>query len=337
MRAWQFDAFSIDRLGLVEVEDRPLASREIRVRVRAVSLNYRDLLIIQGAYDPKLPLPLIPCSDAAGEVVEVGREVQKWKVGDRVITAFSQKWVAGAPSYAKVRATLGGPLPGVLSEYAVVDEEGAWPCPSHLSFEEGATLPCAALTAWHALVDRGALKAGERVLIQGSGGVSIFALQIARLFGAEVYAITRTESKIDRFRAMGVKEVIHSVAEPEWGRTIRKITGNIGVEHVVEVGGAKTLAQSLQAVAFGGTIHVIGVLSGVVEPLNILPILMKEVRLSGVLVGPRESAEAMGRAFEVARIHPVIDRVYPFEQAKDAFLHLQSGSHFGKVVVAGLP
>jgi len=334
MRAWQIPSFGLSNLSCAEVPDRPLLPREVRVRARAASINYRDLMMVVGQYDPRQALPLTPCSDMAGEVVELGAEVTRWKLGDRVLSVFAQKWTAGAPTHAKLRSTLGGPLPGVLAEHVVLDEEGLWPCPAHLSFEEGATLPCAAVTAWHALVDHGRLVAGQRVLVQGTGGVSIFALQIARLFGAEVIATSSKADKRERLLAMGASHVVDYTSDREWGKTVKKLAGNVGVEHVVEVGGAGTMAQSLRAVAIGGVVHVIGVLAGAVEPLNVLPILMQEVRLSGVVVGSRESAEAMGRAFSVAKLRPVVDRVFPFEEAPRAFEHMASGAHFGKVVVA---
>lgn len=335
MLAWQLPAFGLANLSLVTLPERPLGAREVRVRVHAVSLNYRDLLMVDGAYDPKQPLPLTPCSDGAGEVVEIGAEVRRCKVGDRVLGTFSQAWFGGAPTHAKLRATLGGPLPGTLAEHVVLDEEGTWPCPAHLSYEEAATLPCAAVTAWHALVDHGHLAPGQRVLVQGTGGVSVFALQIARLSGAEVIATSKHEGKRARLTAMGAAHVIDYTSDREWGKTVKKLTGGQGVEHVVEVGGAGTLAQSLRAVAVGGVIHLIGVLAGTSESLNVLPILMQEVKLSGVVVGPRESAEAMGRAFSLAKLVPVIDRVFAFREAPAAFAHMASGAHFGKVVIRG--
>lgn len=337
MRAWQVPSFGLANLSIADVPDRALGAREVRVRVRAISLNYRDLMMVGGTYDPRQALPLTPCSDAAGEVIEVGREVTRWKVGDRVLSSFSQRWSAGTPSHTKLRATLGGPLPGVLAEHTILDEDGAWPLPPYLSFEEGATLPCAAVTAWHALVDHGRLAAGQRVLVQGTGGVSIFALQIAHLFGAEVIATSKSEHKRARLTSMGASHVIDYASDREWGKTVKKLTGNVGVEHVVEVGGAGTMAQSLRAIAIGGTIHVIGVLAGAVEPLDVRPILMQEVKLSGVVVGPRESAEAMGRAFTHAKLAPVIDRVFAFDEAPKALEHAASGAHFGKVVIAGAP
>jgi NADPH:quinone reductase-like Zn-dependent oxidoreductase len=334
MRAWRLSSFGLSSLSLTAQPERPLTAREVRVRVRAVSLNYRDLMMVRGSYDPKQVLPLTPCSDAAGEVIEVGPDVRRWRVGDRVLSAFSQHWASGAPSREKLRATLGGPLEGVLAEQAILEEEGLWACPPHLSFDEGATLPSAALTAWHALVDHGRLTAGQRVLVQGTGGVSIFALQIARLLGAEVLATSRSAAKRARLVSMGASHVIDYATDLEWGKTVRKLTGGVGVEHVVEVGGAGTMTQSLRAIAMGGTVHVIGVLTGAMEPLDLRPILMQEVKLSGVVVGPRESAEAMGRAFALTKVKPVIDRVFAFEDAPRAFEHLESGAHFGKVVIA---
>ncbi len=335
MRAWQLTGgFGLSNLTLVEQAEAPLGPSEVRVRVRAVSLNYRDHLMVRGEYDPRQPLPLTPCSDGAGEVLEIGADVTRWKVGDRVLGSFAQKWIAGAPTTAKLRSSLGGPLQGLLSETRAFDEEGLWACPRHMSFEEGSTLPCAALTAWHALVDHGRLAAGQRVLVQGTGGVSVFALQIARLFGAEVIATSSRPDKRERLLAMGASHAVDYTTDHEWGRTVKKLALGVGVDHVVEVGGAGTMAQSLRAVAPGGVVHVIGILSGSSEPLSILPILMNEVRLSGTMVGPRESAEAMGRAFSLAKLAPVIDRVFAFEQAPRAFEHLASGAHFGKVVIA---
>ncbi len=333
MRAWQLDSFGFEHLKLVELPERALGAREVRVKLRAVALNYRDQLMIAGRYNPQQALPLIPCSDGMGEVEAVGAEVTRWRVGDRVLGAFSQRWLAGAPTRDKLRATLGGPLPGVLAEKITLDEQGLWACPQHLTPEAAATLPCAALTAWHALVDHGRLTAGQRVLVQGTGGVSIFALQIARLFGAEVIATSSHPEKLERLRALGAAHVIDYKADPDWGKTVRRLTGE-GVEHVVEVGGAGTLTQSLRAVSVGGVVHVIGVLAGASHEVDVRPILMQEVRLSGVMVGPRESAEAMGRAFELARLEPVVDRVFGFEEAPAAFAHQASGAHFGKVVIS---
>jgi NADPH:quinone reductase-like Zn-dependent oxidoreductase len=334
VRAWEIPAFGLDRLTLVDRPRPALGPRQARVAVKAVSLNYRDHLMIAGSYDPRLSLPTVPCSDASGEVIELGAGATRFRLGERVITSFAQRWIAGAPTHEKLRSTLGGPLPGTLATELALDEEGLVRAPSHLSHEESATLPCAGLTAWHALVDQGGLAAGQSVLVQGSGGVSIFALQIARAMGARVIATSSRADKRERLLAMGASDVIDYVADRDWGKTVKRLADGRGVDHVVEVGGAGTLAQSLRAVAVGGTVHVIGILSGTSEPLAITPILMNEVRLQGIMVGPRESLEALVRMVDTLRLRPVIDRIFPFEEARTAIAHLASGAHFGKIVLA---
>lgn len=332
MQQWEMRSFgSLERRALAAPEPGPW---EVRVRVRAVSLNYRDLLLLEGSYNPKLPLPSVPCSDMAGEVEDVGPGVTRVKVGDRVIGSFVQSWSAGRLTRAHQATALASPLPGVLCTRRVFPEEGLVRAPAHLGFEAASTLPCAALTAWHALVDHGRLTAGETVLVQGSGGVSIFALQIARMLGAKVIATTGRVEKVERLRALGASQVIDYKLDPEWGRTARQLTGGVGVDHVVEVGGAGTLAQSLKAVAPGGSVYVIGILAGSTEPVSVTPVLMNEVRLQGVFVGPRDSLAAMCNAFSANAIEPVVDRVFAFDDAPAAFAHLRSGAHFGKVVIA---
>lgn len=332
MRQWEIRSFGA--LGLAEREVPPPGPREARVRVRAVSLNYRDLLLLDGSYNPRLPLPSVPCSDMVGEVESVGPGVTRVRAGDRVIGSFVQGWPAGRLSRAHQATGLASPLPGVLCTHRVFPEEGLVRAPVHLDDAAASTLPCAALTAWHALVDHGRLAAGETVLVQGTGGVSIFALQIARAHGARVIATTGRAEKVERLRALGAEHVIDYRVDAEWGRTARQLSGGAGVDHVVEVGGAGTLAQSLRAVASGGSVYVIGILAGAAEPLNVLPVLMNEVRLQGVFVGPRDSLEAMCGAFSANAIRPIVDRVFPFDEAPAAFAHLRSGAHFGKVVIA---
>jgi NADPH:quinone reductase-like Zn-dependent oxidoreductase len=335
MRAWRIEgAFGLDHLVLVDQPDPEPGPGKVLVRVRAVALNYRDLLVIEGAYDPRLRLPHVPCSDCAGEVIAIGPGVTRVHVGDRVTSVFAQRWPAGRPTIARLRSALGGPLPGVLATHALLSEEGVASIPAGLDDVEAATLPCAATTAWHALVDQGHLAAGETVLVQGSGGVSIFALQIALLHGARVIATSSRAEKLERLRALGAWATIDSKADPSWGRSARALTGGIGVDHVVEVGGAGTMTQSLRAVAPGGIVHVIGVLAGASDTLSVLPILMNEVRLQGVMVGPRESLEAVGRAFAQRGVRPVIDRVFEFREAPAALAYLRSGAHFGKVCIA---
>jgi NADPH:quinone reductase-like Zn-dependent oxidoreductase len=324
-------AFGLENLRLAERPQPEPGPGQVLLRMRAASLNYRDLLMVQGSYNPRQPLPLIPCSDGAGVVEAVGEGVSRVQPGQRVATLFSQGWMSGEPTREKLRSTLGGPLDGALAEVMVLPEDGVIPVPEHLSDEQAATLPCAALTAWSALVVQGGVKAGDTVLLQGTGGVSLFALQFAKLLGARVILTSSSDEKLERGRALGADETINYRTDPDWGKTALKLTGGRGVDHVVEVGGAGTLAQSLRAVRFGGSLSVIGVLSGESSPLNILPILMKNVRLQGILVGHREGFEAMNRAITQGRLVPTVDRVFSFEDAREAFEYLASGRHFGKI------
>lgn len=325
--------FGLENLALVERPDPAPGPGQALVRLRAASLNYRDLLTVEGKYNPKQKLPLIPCSDGAGEVVALGEGVTRVQPGDRVCAIFAQKWLAGAPIRERLRSTLGGPLDGTLAELAVFDEEGLVKIPEHLTDEEAATLPCAAVTAWSALVTEGGVSAGDAVLVQGTGGVSLFALQFAKLLGARVIATSSQNDKLQRVREMGASGLINYREVPEWGRRAKELTGGTGVDHVVEVGGAGTFQQSLQAVRFGGTISLIGNLSGTKTELLLTQIFMQKIRVNGILVGHRESFEAMNRAIALHRLHPVIDRVFPLEGAPAAFAHMAAGGHFGKIVV----
>ena len=327
------DAFGLDHLTLAERPGPRPGFGQVRVRVRASSLNYRDLMMIRGEYNPRQKLPLIPNSDGAGEVIEIGEGVTRVKVGDRVCGVFAQRWISGEPTREKMRSTLGGPLDGMLAEEVVLSEEGVTPVPSHLADEEAATLPCAAVTAWNALVNEGGIKAGDTVLVQGTGGVSIFALQFARLLGARVIVTSSRDDKLARARELGAAEGINYRATPDWGAAARKLTGGVGVDCVVEVGGAGTFAQSLQAVRPGGRIGVIGVLAGGATQVSLTAILMQKIRVQGILVGDRESFEAMNRAIALHALRPVIDRVFPLEETRAAFEHMAAGNHFGKIVV----
>jgi len=326
-------AFGLDNLALVERPDPVPGPGQALVRLRAASLNYRDLLTVEGKYNPKQKLPLIPCSDGAGEVVAVGEGVSRVQPGDRVCAIFAQRWIAGEPSRERLRSTLGGPLDGTLAELAVFDQEGLVKFPEHLSDEEAATLPCAAVTAWSALVTEGDLKAGDTVLVLGTGGVSLFALQLAKILGARVIATSSRDDKLERVRELGADGLINYREVPEWGKRAKELTGGTGVDHVVEVGGAGTLQQSLQAVRFGGTISLIGNLSGTKTELLLTHIFMQRIRANGILVGHRESFEAMNRAIDLHRLRPIIDRVFPLEESPAAFRHMAAGEHFGKIVV----
>jgi NADPH:quinone reductase-like Zn-dependent oxidoreductase len=326
-------AFGLDHLTLADRPDPQPGPGQVLLRMRAASLNYRDLLTVEGKYNPKQKLPLIPCSDGAGEVVEIGEGVSRVKPGDRVCGIFAQQWIAGEPTRDKVRSTLGGPLDGTLAERMVLSEEGIVKIPDHLTDEEAATLPCAAVTAWNALVTEGGVTAGDTVLVQGTGGVSIFALQIAKTLGARVIATSSSGEKLERARGLGASDGINYRETPDWGAKVKELTGGTGADLVVEVGGAGTLKQSLQAVRIGGRIALIGNLAGSVSEVPLPLIFMQRVRVLGILVGHRESFAAMNRAFALHGLRPVIDRVFPFEDARAAFDLMAAGGHFGKICV----
>jgi len=330
------DSFGLDHLRVTERPDpRPedLLPGQILLRMKAASLNYRDLLTVQGLYNPKQELPLIPCSDGCGEVVAVGEGVTRVAQGDRVAPIFSQGWIAGEPTRERLRTTLGGPLDGTLAEYRVLDASGVVKAPDNLSDEEVACLPCAAVTAWSALVTDGGATAGDTVLLLGTGGVSIFALQIAHLLGTRVVITSSSDEKLERAKAMGAWHGLNYETTPEWGPKVRELTGGRGVDLVVEVGGAGTLEQSLLATRMGGTIALIGVLAGVVGDFQVTRLLMNRVRLQGILVGDRDRFEAMNRAFEAGEIHPVVDRTFPLDDTKEALEVMSRGEHFGKIVI----
>jgi NADPH:quinone reductase-like Zn-dependent oxidoreductase len=324
--------FGLDKLSLVERPDPLPGPGQVLVRVRAAALNYRDLLTVNGHYNRRQPLPLVPCSDAAGEVAAVGEGVSRVRPGDRVCSLFAQRWIAGPPSAEKLRWTLGGALDGVLAERVVLSAEGVVATPPHLSDEEAATLPCAALTAWSALVDEGSVRAGDTVVAQGTGGVSIFGLQLARLLGARVIITSSSDEKLARARALGAAEGVNYRAMPEWGDRVKELTAG-GADLVLEVGGAGTFAQSLRAVRPGGQVSLIGNLTGTATEVVLTSILMRRVRVQGILVGSRESFEAMNRAIALHRLRPVIDRVFPLAEARAAFEHMAAARHFGKIVI----
>lgn len=334
MKALVIDgAFGLDNLKLVERETPAPGPGQVLVRMAAASLNYRDLLMIKGAYNPRQPLPLIPCSDGVGRVEAVGAGVDRVAEGDRVATCFCQGWISGRATKERLRNTLGGPLDGTLAQYMVLDQDGVVAAPEHLSDAEAATLPCAGLTAWTALVQEGEVRAGQWVLLQGTGGVSIFALQICKLLGARVIITSSSDDKLARAAELGAEVTINYREQPKWAKAARAATGGVGVDQVVEVGGAGTLAESLKAVAVGGRVSLIGVLSGVSAELNLLPVLMQFVRVQGILVGHRDGFEAMNRALAAGGVKPVVDNVFALQEVGQAFEHMASGNHLGKVVV----
>jgi NADPH:quinone reductase-like Zn-dependent oxidoreductase len=331
MRAWQVSAFGIDSLEFV---DRPAllpGPGEVLVSVRAVSLNYRDLMIVKGQYNPKMKLPRIPCSDGAGEVVAVGDGVDLWKPGDRVAGIFMQNWLEGPLTANKARGALGGDIDGMLAEQVVLREEGLVAIPAHMSFQEAATLPCAAVTAWNALA-AGDVKPGSTVLIQGTGGVAIFALQFARLRGARVLGISSSYEKLERAKALGLEAGINYRETPEWDRWVGDETGGEGVDLIVEVGGAGTLTRSLRAIRPQGTIAQVGVLAGGAESFPIPLVLHKMARIHGIYVGSRQDFQEMNRAIALAEMRPEGEE-FNWRQAREVFKQLEEGSHFGKLVL----
>ncbi len=331
MRAWQISAFGIDSLEFVERLTPAPGAGEVLVAVRAISLNYRDLMMVKGVYNPKMPLPRIPCSDGAGDVAAVGPGVTAWKPGDRVAGIFMQNWLDGPLTPARAKGALGGDIDGTLAEYIVLKENGLVALPEHLSFQEGATLPCAAVTAWNALA-AGDLKPGATVLIQGTGGVSIFALQFARLRGARVLGISSSSEKLERASGMGLDAGLNYRDNPDWDRWALDQTGGEGVDLVVEVGGAGTLARSLKAIRIGGTVAQVGVLSGSGEASPIPLILHKMARIRGIYVGSRRDFSQMNRAIGLAQLRPV-EEEFHWTQARQVFERMAEASHFGKLVL----
>ena len=325
-------AGSVDDLTMGEAE-QPVAGRgEVLVRMRATSLNYRDLMVALGRYGRGgVPANIVPLSDGAGEVVEVGSGVTRMKVGDRVAGIFMQSWTGGRIRESDSQSALGGAIDGVLTEYRLFDEGGLVHLPDHLSFEEGATLPCAAVTAWNALYNLHPLRAGETVLVLGTGGVSIFALQFAVAAGARVIATSSNDEKLERAEALGATGLVNYKKHPEWDQEVRRLTQGHGVDHVIEVGGPGTLERSIASTCRGGSVGLIGVLTqGQIDPSLIL---RSGVIVRGVYVGSREMFRDMNRAIALHSLHPVIDRVFPFTEAKEAYRHLESQTHLGKVVI----
>jgi len=331
MRAWQVSAFGIDSLEFVERPTPAPDPGEVLVAVRAVSLNRRDLMVVKGLYNPKMKLPRILCSDAAGEVVTVGSDVRAWKPGDRVAGIFMQNWLDGPLTQAKARGALGGDIDGVLADYVVLKEEGMVAIPDHLSFQEAATLPCAAVTAWNALT-AGEIKPGSTVLIQGTGGVSIFALQFARLKGARVLGISSSYEKLERASAMGLDAGLNYSDNPNWDRWAHDQTGGDGVDLVVEVGGLGTLTRSLRAIRMGGTVAQIGVLASGTEAIPLGLIFHKWSRIHGIYVGSRKDFVEMSRAIALAELRPIGEE-FDWSQAREVLERMEEGSHFGKMVL----
>jgi NADPH:quinone reductase-like Zn-dependent oxidoreductase len=336
MRAYEIIAGStgVDGLRRCDRPEPQTAPGQILVRMRAASVNFRDLAIVRGQYfGGPLQHNTVPLSDGAGEVIAIGEGVTRFRVGDRVAGTFFRNWIAGPPLPGP-RVALGAPpADGVLSEYALFGEQDAVAVPAHLSFEAASTLPCAGVTAWHALMDIGHVQPGHSVLVLGTGGVSIFALQFARLAGARVLATSSSDDKLARARKLGAAAGVNYRATPNWEQEVLRLTDGRGVDLIVEVGGGGTLGRSIQAIGIGGKIALIGVLSGHSTDANPLGLMTKYASLHGVFVGSRSMFERMNAAIAGNSLEPVIDRVFAFDEAAEAYRHLERGAHFGKVVI----
>ena len=336
MKKYQLLKGSTDMSSLELVEgERPAPSAgQVLIRVHATSLNFRDHAIVTGNYfGGILKRDTVPLSDGAGEVVETGPGVARFKKGDRVAGTFFQGWIDGVPDRTALNA-LGSPADGMLAEYVVLHEQGVVKIPGHLSYEEGATLPCAAVTAWNALVVSGRVRPGDTVLLLGTGGVSIFALQFAKLSGARAIITSKDDRKLEKAKKLGADMTINYTKKPEWHEEVLSMTNGRGVDHVVEVGGAGTLAKSIQSVGYRGQISLIGVLSGREGDTNPHGLMLKNARLVGIFVGSRVMFEQMNEAIAVNEMHPVVDKVFPFDKAADAYAYELAGKHVGKVVIA---
>lgn len=334
MRVWELrEGFAPELLRQGVRPDPQPGPRQVIVAMRAASLNYRDSLVIRGRYGPRIGLPLIPVSDGAGEVLAVGADVRRLKPGDRVAPLFFQRWQGGRPDQEKMFDSLGGPVDGVLAEQMCLDEDGVAVIPEHLDWAEAACLPCAGLTAWSAVIGVGCVGPGDTVVVQGTGGVALFALQFAKAAGARVIITSSSDAKLERARALGADETINYQTTPDWDRVVKDLTGGAGCDHVVELGGAETLERSVRAVRIGGTLSLIGVLSGAAASLPLPLVVMRQIRMQGITVGSRDDFEAMIRAIARHRLRPVVDRRFDFDAVPDAFAAFDAGGHFGKVCI----
>jgi NADPH:quinone reductase-like Zn-dependent oxidoreductase len=332
MKSWLLEKAGRENLNLVDISEPKPGPGQILVRTKAVSLNYRDKLVIENKYPLPILFPMVPGSDLAGEVVAVGSGVSRFKTGDQVISLFRPKWLRGVPSHEAIRENLGGPLPGVLAEYVLLSEQGALAYPDYLTPVEASTLPVAAITAWVALFKHGNLKPGETVLLQGSGGVSLFALQLAVAHGARVFVTSRSPGKIARLKQLGAEKVIDTTANPAWDEAVLQLTDGRGADHILDVLGGDAVPLSMLAAAWGGHIALIGLMDRPTTTISILAAMGKTLRLQGVSVGSRADMDNLLAFAEQHRISPIIDARYSFSALPDALDHLDRGP-FGKVVV----
>ncbi len=335
MRAWEIVSDGgVDALAL---NDQPMPeprSGQILVKVHASSVNYRDLSTIEDPVSRKLPYPTIPNSDAAGEVAAIGDGVDGVAVGDRVMSCFFQNWEAGPISSTAMASALGGTEPGVLAEYVLLSARGVVPVPEHLSWQEAATLPCAALTAWHALTQPRSVRPGETVLLLGTGGVSVFAQQFCRLMGARTIVTSSSDGKLERMQSLGAWETINYKETVDWDSRVTELTDGVGADRIVEVGGPGTLQKSINAVRVGGIIGLIGILTGVEGAVSPTAIMRKSVTLRGIYVGSRQMFVDMNKAISLHGMKPVIDETFEFSDARAAYHQMRSAKHFGKLVIS---
>lgn len=336
MRALQVsEPWGLDQLKLVELPEPTPGPGEVLVRMRAVSLNYRDVLMMRGIYGRGASTggAIIPFSDGCGVVEAVGEGVTRFKPSDRVATMFFQGWIAGPPTLEKLSTALGWPIPGAGREFGVFSQEGLSKVPEFLTDEEVATLPCAALTAWRALFEDARPKPGDTVVLQGTGGVSIFGLQFAHAAGLRTIITSSSDAKLERARALGAEVGVNYKAEFEWAKPVRAATNGVGADVILEVGGAGTIQQSMRAIRVGGHIAIIGVVAGAGDPFNPVSLIGNSAKLQGLSVGSREMFEDMCRAIELHRIRPVVDEVLPWTEARPALEAMSRGEHFGKIVL----
>jgi NADPH:quinone reductase-like Zn-dependent oxidoreductase len=335
MRVWELRGAGLDQLVMGERPEPSPDRGEVVVRVKAASLNFRDWMIANGIYRLKTRFPLVPLSDGAGEVLAVGRDVTSWRVGDRVVTSFFTDWVDGAQTPARADTALGGAVDGVLAEQIVLPAHALVRTPEHLSDIEAATLPCAGVTAWHALFEgQDPLRPGQTVLLEGTGGVSVFGLQLAKLAGARVIMTSSSDAKLARARALGADETVNYVAHPDWQEHVRALTAGRGVDHVLEVGGKETLGRALQSLCHGGQLHLIGGVTGFASELPLGLMAAVSARFRRLYVGSVAMFDAMNRAVSHHRLKPQVDRTFAFDQARRALESLKAGTHFGKIVIA---
>jgi NADPH:quinone reductase-like Zn-dependent oxidoreductase len=326
--------FGLSNVALVDHPIPAPGAGEVLIKVSAVSLNSRDSGVINGFYASSLEQPLIPISDGVGVVAAVGEQTTRFKNGDRVSGIFAQDWISGDPSPTWHSKTLGSPLGGMLAQYIVLHEDGLVHVPAHLTDEEAAALPCAGVTAWHAIVTEGKVKAGDTVVVQGTGGVSLFALQFAKLQGASVIVTSSSDEKLERAKKLGADFGINYRQNPDWDKAVMEWTNGRGADHIIELGGADTLNRSVGAVRIGGQVSLIGILSGhTVDGFNIMNAFRRKVRLQGINVGSRDMFEAMNRAIDQNKLRPVIDRVFPFEESIEALRYLSGHNYFGKICI----